>query len=97
MAFTAQRALILYAGILTGAVVAFLLSAASASGHRKIDVPRSNHIERVRQGSEGNGHERESLEIEGGTLGSLLVRNVREHEGHAGETQGHVDVEDPAP
>jgi hypothetical protein len=38
MAFTAQRALILYAGILTGAVVAFLLSAASASGHRKIDV-----------------------------------------------------------
>jgi len=38
MAFTDQRALILYAGILTGAVVAFLLSAASASGHRKIDV-----------------------------------------------------------
>jgi len=38
MAFTAQRALTLYAGTLTAAVAVFLLSAAAAPNHQKIDV-----------------------------------------------------------
>ncbi len=38
MAFTAQRALTLYAGALTAAVAVFLLSAAAAPNHQTIDV-----------------------------------------------------------